>query len=50
MLTTLILATALFFAGVTGSFRLRWLRFGLLVASSVAVAAAAARLADLPTT
>jgi hypothetical protein len=49
VLTTLILATALFFAGVTGSFRMRWIRVGLLAASAVAVAVAAARLADLPT-
>jgi hypothetical protein len=49
VLTTLILATALFFAGVTGSFRMRWIRFGLLVASSIAIAVAAARVVDLPT-
>jgi hypothetical protein len=49
VLTTLILATALFFAGVTGSFRTRWIRFGLLTVSAIAVAAAAARVVDLPT-
>jgi hypothetical protein len=49
VLTTLLLATALFFAGVTGSFRMRWLRFGLLSASAIIIAVAAARLADLPT-
>jgi hypothetical protein len=50
VLTTLLLATALFFAGVTGSFRMRWLRFGLLSASAITIGLAAARLADLPTT
>jgi hypothetical protein len=50
VLTTLLLATALFFAGVTGSFRLRMLRFGLLSVSVVVIAVAAARLVDLPTT
>jgi hypothetical protein len=49
VLTTLILATALFFAGVTGSFRMRWIRFGLLTVSAIAVAVAAARVVDLPT-
>jgi hypothetical protein len=49
VLTTLLLATALFFAGVTGSFRLRFLRFALLSASGITIAVAAARLVDLPT-
>ena len=49
VLTTLLLATALFFAGVTGSFRMRLLRIALLSTSAIVIAAAAARLSDLPT-
>lgn len=49
VLTTLLLATALFFAGVTGSFRMRLLRIALLSTSAIVIAAAAARLTDLPT-
>ncbi|HEY3486419.1 MAG TPA: hypothetical protein VGK49_13600, partial [Ilumatobacteraceae bacterium] len=47
---TLVLASALFFAGVTSSFRMRALRILLLTLSGVAVAGVAARLADLPIT
>jgi hypothetical protein len=47
---TLVLASALFFAGVTSSFRMRALRIALLTLSGLAVAGVAARLADLPIT
>ena len=46
--TTILLATALFFAGVTSSFRYRPARLLLLIAATGAVAAAAARIAGLP--
>jgi hypothetical protein len=48
VLTTLLLASALFFAGLTTSFRIRFARLLLLAASSVTIAYAAARLIDLP--
>ena len=47
---TLVLASALFFAGVTSSFRIRALRLALLALSAGAIAVTAARLADLPIT
>jgi hypothetical protein len=46
VLTTLILASALFFAGLTTSFRVRFARL-LLLGSSLLIAYAAARLVDL---
>jgi hypothetical protein len=46
--TTILLAVALFFAGVTSSFRYRPARILLLVAAMGSVAVAAARIADLP--
>jgi hypothetical protein len=49
VLTTLILASALFFAGVTTSFRVRFARLVLIAGSALLVAYAAARLVDLPT-
>ncbi len=48
VLTTLLLASALFFAGLTTSFRVRFARLLLLAASSLTIAYAAARLIDLP--
>jgi hypothetical protein len=48
VLTTLLLATALFFAGVTTSFRVRTARLLLLASAVLVIAGAAARLADLP--
>ncbi len=48
--TTILLATALFFAGVTTSFRYRIARVLLLILATGAVAVAAARIADLPIT
>jgi hypothetical protein len=48
VLTTLLLAAALFFAGITTSFRIRIPRLMLLAVSSVTIAYAAARLIDLP--
>jgi hypothetical protein len=48
LLTTLITATALFFAGVTTSFTSRPARLLLLTVSAVAIVVTAARLADLP--
>jgi hypothetical protein len=48
VLTTLLFAAALFFAGLTTSFRFRLARLLLLSGSIVLVAAAGARLADLP--
>ncbi len=48
VLTTLLLASALFFAGVTTSFRVRLARVALLAGAVITVAYAAARLADLP--
>jgi hypothetical protein len=47
VLTTLILASALFFAGLTTSFRVRFARLLLLVGASLLIAYAAARLVDL---
>lgn len=46
--TTILLAMALFFAGVTSSFRYRPARMLLLVAALGSVALAAVRIADLP--
>jgi hypothetical protein len=46
--TTILLAMALFFAGVTSSFRYRPARMLLLVAATGAVALAAVRIVDLP--
>lgn len=48
VLTTLLLAVGLFFAGVTSSFRFPPARFVLLVGAALAIALAAARLVDLP--
>jgi len=46
--TTILLAVALFFAGIESSFRFRLARLLLLTAATGAVAVAAARLVDLP--
>ena len=46
--TTILLAVALFFAGVTSSFKSRFARILLLIAATGAVAVAAARIATLP--
>jgi hypothetical protein len=46
--TTILLAVALFFAGVTSSFLSRLSRILLLIAATGAVAVAAARIATLP--
>jgi hypothetical protein len=48
VLTTLLLATALFFAGVTTSFRVRAARLVLLASSALTIAYSASRLVDLP--
>ena len=48
VLTTLLLASALFFAGITTSFRVRFAQLLLLVGSAVTIAYAASRLAELP--
>jgi hypothetical protein len=48
VLTTLLFAVALFFAGVTSSFRFRTVRIFLLIGAVVTIAFAAARLIDLP--
>ena len=48
VLTTLLLASALFFAGLTTSFRVRFAQLMLLAASALLIAYAAARLAELP--
>jgi hypothetical protein len=48
VLTTLIFASALFFAGVTSSFRYRSVRILLLIGAVSAIAYAAARLIDTP--
>lgn len=48
LLTTLLIAIALFFAGVTTSFRIRSVRILLLAGSGMTLAIAASRLADLP--
>ena len=47
-LSTIVLAIALFFAGVTASFRYRPARVLLIVLSLLSLAIAATRLADLP--
>ena len=49
VLTTLLLAAALFFAGVTTSFRVRIARIALLAGSALVIAYAASTLAELPT-
>ena len=46
--TTILLAIALFFSGVTSSFLYRFARILLMIAATGAVALAAARIADLP--
>ena len=48
VITTILLAVALFFAGVTASFRYRPARVLLLLLAVGTVAVAASRLADLP--
>jgi hypothetical protein len=48
VLTTLLLASALFFAGLTTSFRVRFARLLLLAAASLMVAYSASRLSELP--
>jgi hypothetical protein len=48
VLLTLVFASALFFAGVTSSFRMRFARILMLVGATVLIAYAAARLADYP--
>jgi hypothetical protein len=48
VLVTVLLATALFFAGVTSSFRMRTARLMLLAASALAVAYSASQLVELP--
>jgi hypothetical protein len=48
ILTTVLLATALFFAGVTSSFRYPIVRTALLTGSVLAIAAATTRVIDLP--
>ena len=50
MLLTLVFASALFFAGVTSSFRMRTARLLLLVAAVVLIGYAASQLATLPVT
>jgi hypothetical protein len=46
--TTILLAIALFFAGVTSSFLSRFARILLMIGATGAVAVAASRIADLP--
>jgi hypothetical protein len=48
VLTTLLFAVALFFAGVTSSFRYRSVRIILLIGAVAAIAFAAARLVTVP--
>jgi hypothetical protein len=48
ILTTLLLASALFFAGLTTSFRVRFARLLLLFGASMLIAYAASRLVNLP--
>lgn len=48
VLTTVLLATSLFFAGVTSSFRYPVVRTALLVGCVLAIALAASRMIDLP--
>ena len=50
VLTTVLLAAALFFAGLTTSFRVRFAQLLLLAGSTVLIGYAAARLAGLPVT
>jgi hypothetical protein len=50
VLTTLFFAVALFFSGVTSSFRTRGIRIVLLMGASLTVAFALARVAELPVT
>jgi hypothetical protein len=45
---SLFMATALFFAGVTGTFRSGFVRAGLLTIATLVIAAGAAQLAELP--
>ena len=47
VLTTLLLASALFFAGITTSFRVRFAQVMLLAGAAMLIAYAAARLAEL---
>jgi hypothetical protein len=48
VLSTVLLAVSLFFAGVTASFRSPSLRIALLAACLLTVCISAVRLADLP--
>jgi hypothetical protein len=48
VLTTVLLAISLFFAGVTSSFRYPTMRIALLLGSVLGIALAAIRLIDLP--
>ncbi len=48
VLTALLLAVSLFFAGVTSSFRVTFARLLLLIGAVVTLAIAAGRIADLP--
>ena len=48
VLTTIVLAVALFFAGVTSSFRYKPARAMLIILSLATLAFAASRVADLP--
>ncbi len=50
VVTTILLAVALFFSGVTSSFRYRPARVLLLILAVGTIAVAASRLADLPVT
>lgn len=50
VLTTIFFAIALFFSGVTSSFRSRSIRIVLLMGASLTIAFALARLTDLPVT
>ena len=50
MLTTLVLASALFFAGLTTSFRVRVAQLMLLAGSGLLIAYAASRLVELNVT
>ena len=48
VLTTLLLAMALFFAGVTTTFKIRFARIALLAGAGLTICFAAARVASLP--
>ncbi len=48
VLTALIMASALFFSGVTTSFRVTGVRIALLATATLVIAIAAARIVDLP--